>query len=173
MSIKLVSTKEITLEAELLADLENEKANEADYIEFVKNPERRTRPPQSLSQIRDSIEILTIRYEEAKKLADKERAKLGTADEIRKIIADMQTEEETARKAYRDALGAVQEAERLASIAHQKHSHTIGGGIRKLLDAGVPSTGAELDGEPITYGSSHLVGGGFEHGDTHLRYFHG
>ena len=163
MSITLTGTKAAILEAELAADLENSRAEERDYLAYVKNPEHHNQPYRGLSEIRDTIEILTLKHGEAKKAADKERAKLGTADEIRNIITDTKTNETAARQELYAAISTVRDSLTSLERARLKHRDTIGTGTHRLMQAGIPVEGAELDGEPIT------LRGGIEHADTILR----
>ena len=163
MTLTLTGTKAAILEAELASDLENSRAEERDYLAYVKNPEHNNQPYRGLSEIRDSIEIITLKHGEAKKAADKERAKLGTADEIRDIITDTQASEATARTKLFEAIRAVRDSLAALEQARLNHRHTIGTGTQRLIQAGVPVEGAELDGEPIT------LRGGIEHADTILH----
>lgn len=163
MSIKLTSTKAAILEAELAADLENSRAEERDYLDFVKNPDQNERPYRGLSEIRDSIEIITLKHGEAKEAANKERAKLGSADEIRKILTDTTANEATARTELYAAITTVRDSLAELERARLKHRDTIGTGTQRLMQAGVPVEGAELDGEPVS------LRGGIEHADTILR----
>jgi len=162
MALTLTSTKAVTLEAELSADLESSKAEETYYLEYVKNPARRERPIRGLTEIRESIEIFELKLAEAKREADAERAKLPTAAEARKLLEAVKNEEARARKAFYDAATAARDALNSLEKAHRAHQAAIGNGIRALASAGIPHEGAELDGEPIT------LRGGIEHGDTQL-----
>lgn len=164
MTITLTSTKAVTLEAELRAELGNEKANEAEYLEYVTHPDRRERPLVSLHEIRESIEILELKLAEAARAADAERAKLPTAAAARKLLATVKEEEAAARSEFYAAVIHARDALRALRTAHQAHRASIGSGGRTLLNAGVPAEGAELDGDPIT-----MTGGRIEHGDTYLR----
>lgn len=163
MSITLTGTKAAILESELAADLENSRAEERDYLAYVKNPEHNNQPYRGLSEIRDTIEIITLKHGEAKKAADRERSKLGTADEIRKILSETTASEANARSELYAAINTVKDSLAALERARLKHRDTIGTGSQRLMQAGIPVEGAELDGEPIT------LRGGIEHADTTLH----
>ncbi|UTX53381.1 hypothetical protein [Leucobacter aridicollis] len=163
MSITLTGTKAAILETELAADLENSRTEERDHLAYVKNPEHNNQPYRGLSEIRDTIEIITLKHGEAKKAADRERSKLGTADEIRKILTDTTAIEASARSELYAAINTVKDSLAALERARLKHRDTIGTGTQRLMNAGVPVEGAELDGEPIT------LRGGIEHAETTLR----
>ncbi|WP_336652358.1 MULTISPECIES: hypothetical protein [unclassified Leucobacter] len=163
MTISITSTKAALLEAELRADLENEKTNEADYLEYVKNPGRRERPLLGLTEIRESIEIISLKLAEATKDADAERRKLPTAATARKLLRDAEDEEAQTRNDFYAAARNARDALNALKTAHRAHQASIGNGIRALTNAGIPVEGAELDGEPIE------LRGGIHHGSITLR----
>lgn len=162
MTIQITSTKAAELEAQLVDEIANERANEAHFLDFVKDPRHKTQPVGSLSQIRESIEILELKHAEAKAAADAEREKLPTEDEARRLLDEVKTAEAVARKSFYAAVTTARDALIALDIAGKAHRATIGNGIASLIAAGIPREGAELDGEPIELRS------GIEHGDTVL-----
>ncbi|WP_449283219.1 hypothetical protein [Leucobacter sp.] len=163
MTIRITDSRTAELEQQLAAELDNERANERHYLEFVKNPKDNTRPYGTLTEIRESIEILELKYAEAKTAADAERAKLPTADEARQIIAATITDVGEKRKTVMTAAVAVADAIRALEQAATAHTATIHDGIRKLRAAGIPADGAELDGEDIQLRRDTI-----QHGNTRL-----
>ena len=162
MTLQITSTKAAELEAQLVDEIANERANEAHFLEFVKDPRHKTQPFGSLSQIRESIEILELKHAEAKAAADAERAKLPTTDEARRLLAEAKDSEAAARKEFYAAVATARDALIAIDVAGKAHRATIGNGIAALVAAGIPREGAELDGEPIE------LRGRIEYGDTVL-----
>ena len=163
MTISITDSRTAELEQQLAAELDNERANEQYYLEFVKNPKDKTRPYGTLTEIRESIEILELKHAEAKTAADAERAKLPTAEEARQIIAATVTEAGEKRKAVMAAAIAAADAIRALEQAATDHTAAIHDGIRKLRAAGIPTDGAELDGEDIQLRRDTI-----QHGNTRL-----
>lgn len=162
MTIQITSTKAAELEAQLVEEIANEHANEAHFLEFVKDPRHKTRPLGSLAQIRESIEILELKHAEAKTDADAERAKLPTAEEARRLLTEAKEGEAAARKEFYAAVTTARDSLIALDKAGKAHRASIGNGVRALTAAGIPREGAEIDGEPIE------LRGHIEHGNTLL-----
>lgn len=165
MTIKLTNSAAIELENEYAEALAEKKRDEIEYLEFAKDPARKERPYYSLTEIRESIEILGLKHAEAKKLADAERAKLPSAETARKIIAEtakaLAGKQAVQHEAAIKARTAIEQLEAATTAARE----CVDAGIAQLVAAGVPHEGVELDGEPVRWGAN----GDLEVGETFLR----
>lgn len=162
MTLNIEQTKEQVAVTDLeneLAALENERDN---YLTAVGKPHAKI-PRRTLSEIRDSAEIIQARLNTARKHAATKQRRTPTEDEARALLEQAKANCGNTRKKVQAAADTVTKAIATLTATVNDHNTAIRDARTALTSAGIPAEGATLYDEPIDLTQGRIV-----YGDTTL-----
>lgn len=148
MTLTVTQTAEQQAVDELEEQLQELRQEREEYLALVSDP-RASLPRRTLSEIRDSTEICEAKLEKARATATLRAQKIPAEGELRKSLAVAVESSKSALTHIETASAAVDEAIETLRLAADSYNETLATNRLSLLNAGVPTSGAELDEEPI------------------------